>query len=350
MLSQQSSCCWAEGCEQKQQCSTNKQMDRCSRCKVSRYCSAAHQKDDWTRHKQCCKKLLAARGDLELQKQIIATVYGTAPDANQHQQQPAPTTTSSTQQKSTTGTPPPPTPQTTSPCCICFEPLPRDGALYVLETCCGAGQHLRCAAAAAASSKTSNKTKTNRKCPQCSAVRCKTNSKKTLKGIKKWAEKGHSWAQSLYAQRLQFGQGVPKSMDKAIDWYLLAAEQGEPGAQLNVGMFYYNGVGKFERSLVNVQKGRKYITLAAQQGLESAILCLRNIDARQGITTEIKIEPTCCSACGVNRDATKGIALTGCTRCQACFYCSAKCRNEHWIGLRMYGPNVEPHKTICCKK
>jgi hypothetical protein len=34
---------------------------RCSRCKVIEYCGAAHQREDWKRHREVCREMAAAR-------------------------------------------------------------------------------------------------------------------------------------------------------------------------------------------------------------------------------------------------------------------------------------------------
>jgi TPR repeat protein len=39
------------------------------------------------------------------------------------------------------------------------------------------------------------------------------------------------------------GRGVPENDAEAVRWYLLVAEQGEAGAQLNLGNMYANGEG-----------------------------------------------------------------------------------------------------------
>lgn len=39
------------------------------------------------------------------------------------------------------------------------------------------------------------------------------------------------------------GQGVPQSYAEAAKWYLLAAEQGDPDAQLALAKLYHGGAG-----------------------------------------------------------------------------------------------------------
>ena len=44
---------------------------------------------------------------------------------------------------------------------------------------------------------------------------------------------------SLY----QHGQGIPKDLTKALEWYLVAAQKAEPVAQCNLATMYYYGYG-----------------------------------------------------------------------------------------------------------
>ena len=41
----------------------------------------------------------------------------------------------------------------------------------------------------------------------------------------------------------QHGLGVPKSMEKAFEWYLASARHGNPVGQCNLATLYYRGAG-----------------------------------------------------------------------------------------------------------
>jgi TPR repeat protein len=41
----------------------------------------------------------------------------------------------------------------------------------------------------------------------------------------------------------QLGEGVPKDYVEAVRWYRLAAEQGDPGAQVDLALVYERGQG-----------------------------------------------------------------------------------------------------------
>jgi TPR repeat protein len=55
------------------------------------------------------------------------------------------------------------------------------------------------------------------------------------------AEKGYAPAQRRLGALYEQGKGVPQDLDKAFHQYLLAANQGNAGAQYIVGHSYYEG-------------------------------------------------------------------------------------------------------------
>ena len=57
------------------------------------------------------------------------------------------------------------------------------------------------------------------------------------------AEQGDSGAQNNLGLMYSEGQGVPQDAKKAVYWYTLSAEQGVPVAQLNLGLLYLHGEG-----------------------------------------------------------------------------------------------------------
>ena len=62
-------------------------------------------------------------------------------------------------------------------------------------------------------------------------------------GFKKLAEQGNAGAQFNLGLMYANGQGVPKDDQQAVVWYLKAAEQGVAVAQFNLGLRYANGQG-----------------------------------------------------------------------------------------------------------
>ena len=62
------------------------------------------------------------------------------------------------------------------------------------------------------------------------------------------------------------GRGVPQDDAEAIQWYRLAAEQGDASAQFNLGLMYDNGRGVPQDDAEAIQ----WYRLAAEQGYASA--------------------------------------------------------------------------------
>ena len=63
------------------------------------------------------------------------------------------------------------------------------------------------------------------------------------------------------------GQGVKKNDTTAVKWYIKAAEQGNAGAQYNLGVMYEHGEG----ISMNYRAAVKWYILAAQQHHAGAI-------------------------------------------------------------------------------
>jgi TPR repeat protein len=64
--------------------------------------------------------------------------------------------------------------------------------------------------------------------------------------LRKWrqlAEQGNAGAQFNLGQLYRQGQGVPQDYKEAMKWYLMAAEQGNAQAQNNLGFMYRMGSG-----------------------------------------------------------------------------------------------------------
>ena len=57
------------------------------------------------------------------------------------------------------------------------------------------------------------------------------------------ADQGHPGAQLNLGVMHKKGQGVPQDYAEAVKWYRLAADQGMGEAQYNLGVMYKNGLG-----------------------------------------------------------------------------------------------------------
>ena len=67
------------------------------------------------------------------------------------------------------------------------------------------------------------------------------------------------------------GEGVVKDLERAVAWYMKAAEQNDANAQYNVGWCYKKGEGVAE----NLERAVEWWTKAAGQGFENAQEVLR---------------------------------------------------------------------------
>ena len=86
----------------------------------------------------------------------------------------------------------------------------------------------------------------------------------------KAATLGNASAQHSLGYCYQYGQGVDKSLSKAVEYYRLAAAQGHPSAQFNLGFCYYHGHGVVR----DYFQAAKYFRQAADQGNTSAQIWL----------------------------------------------------------------------------
>ncbi len=88
-----------------------------------------------------------------------------------------------------------------------------------------------------------------------------------FKTVLKIAEEGKKEAQAYLGNMYYAGKGIGVDWNKALEWFLKAAEQGVPGAQYNAGLIYFqgnHGRGK------NHEKAHFWFTKAAEQGFAGA--------------------------------------------------------------------------------
>ena len=74
---------------------------------------------------------------------------------------------------------------------------------------------------------------------------------------------GNHAAQALLGEIYQSGQAVPRDLDKAREWYEIAAYNGNPQAAHRLGIFYLNGLGGLEQ---DSKQAYDYFTFASDQG------------------------------------------------------------------------------------
>jgi len=83
---------------------------------------------------------------------------------------------------------------------------------------------------------------------------------------KRAAEQGNAGAQYNLGVMYRRGDGVPEDDAEAVRWYRLAAEQGYARAQYNLGFMYDNGQGVPENDV----EAYVWFSVAAAQGNENA--------------------------------------------------------------------------------
>ena len=89
---------------------------------------------------------------------------------------------------------------------------------------------------------------------------------KQVAEIQRQAEKDNPQAQFQLAQMLRTGDGIPKDLPQAVEWYRKDADQGMPDAQHNLGVAFDNGQGVKENDAEAAQWYRR----AAEQGRPNA--------------------------------------------------------------------------------
>jgi len=97
----------------------------------------------------------------------------------------------------------------------------------------------------------------------------------SLEQIEARAEQGDTRAQVELATALEFGEGLPKNPQRAVDWYCRAAAQGSSDAQRSLGLMYANG-----RSLPRDDRRAAYwLGKAAESGDSYARRFLAHVSA-----------------------------------------------------------------------
>lgn len=103
------------------------------------------------------------------------------------------------------------------------------------------------------------------------------------------ASEGYAKAQANLAWMYHTGKGVTKDLDKAREWYTLAAKQNHVIAQNNLGVFYEQGLGDLNK---NPKRAAKWYREAAEVGYSYAqynlgVLYLRGHGVKRDIDEAI---------------------------------------------------------------
>ena len=92
----------------------------------------------------------------------------------------------------------------------------------------------------------------------------------TLDAIRNYADNGNPDAQLLLGMRYKDGEGIRKDDAEAVKWFTRAAEQGHAGAQFALGMKYQDGEGV----PLDREQAAVWYRKSAEQGNEQAQLLL----------------------------------------------------------------------------
>jgi uncharacterized protein len=68
-----------------------------------------------------------------------------------------------------------------------------------------------------------------------------SQSSQSIADLRSRAEKGDAQAQSALGDSYHKGDGVPKDDAEAVRWWTKAAEQGDIGGEINLGLAYHFG-------------------------------------------------------------------------------------------------------------
>ena len=180
-----------------------------------------------------------------------------------------------------------------------------------------------------------------------------------IQRLRRWVERGKSWAQDALGQYYEGGKGVEQSYQQARELYELSASQGFAMAQYNLGRMYVSGHGvdqSYERAAEyyeaaarqgytnaqynlgylyltgqgveqSIEAGREWLLKAAEEGQENAIKALQQLDEAEERTTPSFTPPKRCSTC--NAPETPSHKINDCP-CFGAQYCNAKCQTSNW--------------------
>ncbi|MBZ0185685.1 MAG: sel1 repeat family protein, partial [Candidatus Obscuribacterales bacterium] len=105
---------------------------------------------------------------------------------------------------------------------------------------------------------------------------------KAHKHLKTLADKGHAKSQTILAMMYENGVGVEKDAEKAYEYYLMAAEQGLPEAESQLGHFLLQARSTVHR---DTDEALRWLRRAAMHG------CLEAQYTLGGLLTEVKNSP-----------------------------------------------------------
>ena len=115
------------------------------------------------------------------------------------------------------------------------------------------------------------------------------------------------------------GKGTPIDMDKALAYFVLAAEQKYMNAIYYAILIYQDKMMKEGRKYMYeaIYYCRKYIKLSETEKFDE--------DKKKAITKMLSALSSMCRVCG-----KKGERYKQCSRCTCVYYCSVDCQRKDW--------------------
>jgi TPR repeat protein len=263
------------------------------------------------------------------------------------------TTTSPSSTTPTSSSSSPLLPRQADTCCVCLEDLQVDSHTFDRMTCCGKATHKHCRVRFFGSGLSREQ---KSKCPHCQ-VKLPSTVEEGFELALGWADKGKAWAQSTLGDLYKFGRGVEQSYEKAIEYFTLAIQKGEPNAIFGLAVMYHRGEGvtksikkavelytraanqghasaQFTLGVLHYQGSvadqsnelaRAWWIKAAVQDEENALKALQDLDQMEGRTTPTIL---CCSTCGKPKTPLR--PMHPCKLCHTVQYCGRECQVNHW--------------------
>ena len=117
------------------------------------------------------------------------------------------------------------------------------------------------------------------------------------------------------------GEGTPKDEDKALNYFLLAADQGYMNAIFQAIYIFFNRYKKEEEGTKHIYNAiyycKKYIKLSETKEFDK--------DDKEKVTKYLSSLSSVCRVC-----SKKGEGYKCCSKCTCVYYCGVDCQKKDW--------------------
>ena len=103
--------------------------------------------------------------------------------------------------------------------------------------------------------------------PEDRRVELRKKPRRSRSWLRVAAEQGNPDAQLALGRIYEYREHTPLNHSEVVKWYTLAAEQGNPLAQWRIGLFHYAGYGEVPK---HYRKARYWLERSARQGFAQA--------------------------------------------------------------------------------